>query len=208
MTPAELDALLNEPNEEYFNWNADWGLRAAVVLVQLHEENAWLLHSKQYACLAHVGEVNKGGPCVWCDLVNLRDSKALARGKIAEQMIKIEWLERMKQNYYDEAVKGWSKCRAAEAELDTQNRALAQCRALLKQEIDDVVPLRERIAALEAERDALKQDVVWLLQRARAIINRWQELYGEHQPQFLPPAHQIEWAEDASEFIDAAREKP
>ena len=66
----------------------------------------------------------------------------------------------------------------------------------------------DRIAALEAERDALKQDAVWLLQRARAIINRWQELYGEHQPQFLPPAHQIEWAEDASEFIDAAREKP
>ena len=67
---------------------------------------------------------------------------------------------------------------------------------------------RDRIAALEAERDALKQDAVWLLQRARALINRWQELYGEHQPQFLPPAHQIEWAEDASEFIDAAREKP
>ena len=68
--------------------------------------------------------------------------------------------------------------------------------------------LKSRIAALEAERDALKQDAVWLLQRARAIINRWQELYGEHQPQFLPPAHQIEWAEDASEFIDAAKEKP
>ena len=68
-------------------------------------------------------------------LVQLRDSEALARGKIAEQMIKIEWLERMKQNYYDEAVKGWSKCCAAEAELDTQNRALAQGRALLKQEI-------------------------------------------------------------------------
>ena len=50
-------------------------------------------------------------------LVQLRDSEALARGKIAEQMIKIEWLERMKQNYYDEAVKGWSKCRAAEAEV-------------------------------------------------------------------------------------------
>ena len=43
----------------------------------------------------------------------------------------------------------------AEAELDTQNRALAQCRALLKQEIDDVVPLRDKVAALEAERDAL-----------------------------------------------------
>jgi hypothetical protein len=35
-------------------------------------------------------------------LVQLRDSEALARAKIAEQMIKIEWLERMKQNYYDE----------------------------------------------------------------------------------------------------------
>ena len=89
--------------------------------------------------------------------------------------------------------------------------------------------LMERIAALEAERadlikinngwaqewdkllherDALTKDAVSLLQRARAIINRWQELYGEFQPQFLPPAHQIEWAEDASEFIDAAREKP
>jgi len=31
-------------------------------------------------------------------------------------------------------------------------------------------------------------------------------LYGEFQPQFLPPAHQIEWAEDASEFIDAAKQ--
>ena len=71
-----------------------------------------------------------------------------------------------------------------------------------------IAALKSRIAALEAERDALKQDAVWLLQRALAIINRWQELYGEHQPQFLPPAHQIEWAEDASEFIDAAREKP
>ena len=50
-------------------------------------------------------------------LVQLRDSEALVRGKIVEQMIKIEWLERMKQNYYDEAVKGWSKCRAAEAEV-------------------------------------------------------------------------------------------
>ena len=38
----------------------------------------------------------------------------------------------------------------AEAELDTQNRALAQCRALLKQECDDVVPLRERVAWFEA----------------------------------------------------------
>ena len=50
------------------------------------------------------------------------------------------------------------QCERAEAELDTQNRALAQCRALLKQEIDDVVPLRDKVAALEAERDALKQD--------------------------------------------------
>ena len=52
------------------------------------------------------------------------------------------------------------------------------------------------------------KDAVSLLRRAQAIINRWQELYGEFQPEFLPPAHQIEWAEDASEFIDAAREKP
>ena len=42
----------------------------------------------------------------------------------------------------------------AEAELDAQNRALAQCRALLKQEMDDVLPLRVKVAALEAERDA------------------------------------------------------
>ena len=93
-------------------------------------------------------------------LVQLRDSEALARDKIAEQMIKFEWLERI-------AVTGWRKCRAAEAALDTQNRAaeaaldtqnraLAQCRALLKQEIDDVVPLRDKVAALEAERDDYK----------------------------------------------------
>ena len=42
MTPAELDALLNEPNEEYFNWNADWGLRAADALAELRAEVARL----------------------------------------------------------------------------------------------------------------------------------------------------------------------
>jgi len=61
-------------------------------------------------------------------LVQLRDAEALARGKIAEQTIKIEWLERMKQNYYDEAVKGWSKCRAAEAERDAAFALLRVCK--------------------------------------------------------------------------------
>ena len=49
---------------------------------------------------------------------------------------------------------------ALEADLDTQNRALAQCRALLKQECDDVVPLRDKVAALEAERDAWKSKLL------------------------------------------------
>ena len=71
-----------------------------------------------------------------------------------------------------------------------------------------LVQLLDRIAALEAERDANAKDAVSLLRRARAIINRWQELYGEFQPQFLPPAHQIAWAEDVSEFINAKKAKP
>ena len=43
MTDTDLDALIAEPNEELFQWNADWGLRACDTLVQLREENA-LLH--------------------------------------------------------------------------------------------------------------------------------------------------------------------
>jgi hypothetical protein len=51
-----------------------------------------------------------------------------------------------------------------------------------------------------------RERAVSLLRRARAIINRWQELYGEHQPPWLPPAHQINWAEDAAAYIDAAKD--
>ena len=133
-------------------------------------------------------------------LVQLRDSEALARGKIAEQLIKIEWLERMKQNYYDEAVKGWSKCRAAEAELDTQNRALAQCRALLKQEIDDVVPLRDKVAALEAERDALREPTETM------IVAGVKTLLTGHDSQ----RHYVAalWRRMFDAAIDAARSKP
>jgi hypothetical protein len=115
MTPAELDALI----EHLINAErrltvafAKGGVVSSVLdnmrllsnaaialrkqgdaLVQLREENARLLHSKQYAYLAHVGEVNKSGSYIWCDLVKLRDSEALARGKIAEQMIEIERLK-------------------------------------------------------------------------------------------------------------------
>jgi len=114
-------------------------------------------------------------------ITRLRDSEALVRGKIVEQMIKIEWLERMKQNYYDEAVKGWSKCRAAEAEVarlqdDTaeidrlrgENARLRDELALMGHPPAQIQKLErraeraesslsaamERIAALEAERDA------------------------------------------------------
>ena len=65
------------------------------------------------------------------------------------------------------AIDHWQQRSArAEAELDTQNRALAQCRALLKQECDDVVPLRDKVAAIEAEREGLavefrRVEVLW-----------------------------------------------
>jgi hypothetical protein len=80
-------------------------------------------------------------------LVQLRDAEALARGKIAEQMIKIEWLERMKQNYYDEAVKGWSKCRAAEAEVARLNALPVR---ILQADLER---LQARIANYQASRD-------------------------------------------------------
>ena len=64
------------------------------------------------------------------------------------------------QGYLDCWRNDKERAERAEAALDTQNRALAQCRALLKQEIDDVVPLRDKVAALEAERDAWKSKLL------------------------------------------------
>jgi hypothetical protein len=91
-------------------------------------------------------------------LIQLRDSEALARGKIAEQMIEIGQLQDRLEGYFKRLTSMDGLLANAEAELDTQNRALAQCRALLKQEIDDVVPLRDKVATLEAKRDALAKD--------------------------------------------------
>ena len=99
-------------------------------------------------------------------LIQLRDSEALARGKIAEQMIEIGQLQDRLEGYFKRLTSMDGLLANAEAELDTQNRALAQCRALLKQEIDDVVPLRDKVAALEAENARLvvefrKVEVLW-----------------------------------------------
>jgi len=104
-------------------------------------------------------------------------------------------------NWGIEAVAAITELRDENARLDADhNRIGAKCDALQQK----VGRMRRALRQLNKAHRVL----VWLLQRARAIINRWQELYGDHQPQFLPPAHQIEWAEDASEFIDAARGKP
>jgi hypothetical protein len=115
----------------------------------------------------------------------------------------------------------------AEAELDTQNRALAQCRALLKQEIDDVVPLRDKVAALEAENARLvvefrKVEVLWkeaaidasrkhdtisgLENACRISLYRADALQAENR--LLRECARTPDLERIDAAIDAAREKP
>lgn len=42
-----------------------------------------------------------------------------------------------------------------------------------------------------------------LVRRADALLRRWAELYGEHNPQWLPPAGIVNWHEDASRYLSA-----
>lgn len=46
-------------------------------------------------------------------------------------------------------------------------------------------------------------DAKALIVRATAKLRAWHEKYGEHQPQWLPPAGDVEWLEDAAAYIAA-----
>ena len=134
MTPADLDALIEQFPEIH---PGNYGEEDAIAL------NNW-------------------GIDAVAALVQLRDSEALARGKIAEQMIEIAQHERAAEAYTESAsiaTLAWEKrCQRAEAEVarlkdlvtETCVKELAQMTRAHDAEL--------RIAALEAERDALKQD--------------------------------------------------
>jgi len=110
-------------------------------------------------------------------ITRLRDSEALVRGKIVEQMIKIEWLERMKQNYYDEAVKGWSKCRAAEEEVARLQAAHDHQYAVAGTMLRIAERAEARIAALEGERGALRK----VIEAADALRNAADSYWAEKE---------------------------
>ena len=152
MTPTDTDGLLKDAG----------GARPASDVVN---------HCVDCCCArswSALGVTEYDGKSIPEHITRLRDSEALVRGKIVEQMIEIARLTKLETECWSnpEAWMKWCDVRVleraerAEAELDTQNRALAQCRALLKQEIDDVVPLRDKVAALEAERDAWKSKLL------------------------------------------------
>jgi len=110
-------------------------------------------------------------------LVQLRDSEALARGKIAEQMIEIA---RLKDLVTETCVKELAQMtRAHDAEL--------------------------RIAALEAERDALAKDA----ERLDWLDAHWDEAFvAKTEKGYLPWADDADYQTTLRAAIDAAKEKP
>lgn len=46
-------------------------------------------------------------------------------------------------------------------------------------------------------------DAKALLVRAARLLGEWERKYGEHQPDWLPPADQVRWREDAAAYIAA-----
>lgn len=48
-------------------------------------------------------------------------------------------------------------------------------------------------------------DAAALIRRADALLNRWAEKYGLHNPQWLPPAGVVNWQEDAARYLAAHR---
>ena len=60
----------------------------------------------------------------------------------------------------------------------------------------EVEEMRKRDEA-EAENERLRA----LLRRGLRQLEAWQEKYGDWQPQWLPPAGDVRWAEDVSEAL-------
>lgn len=46
-------------------------------------------------------------------------------------------------------------------------------------------------------------DAVAMIRRAAARLRAWHAKYGEHNPQWLPPAGDVRWLEDADAFLAA-----
>lgn len=46
-------------------------------------------------------------------------------------------------------------------------------------------------------------DAKALLERAARLLGEWERKYGEHQPDWLPPAGLVRWREDAAAYIGA-----
>jgi hypothetical protein len=44
-------------------------------------------------------------------------------------------------------------------------------------------------------------DAKALIERAAAQLSAWHAKYGEHNPQWLPPAGDVRWLEDAYAFL-------
>ena len=112
-------------------------------------------------------------------LVQLRDSEALARGKIAKQTIEIE---RLKANQRCSAIEqgevGYPCVFRAEAEAEVARLKQWQVDMVAKaadKSLDGYRELGAKCAALEAERDALRQKLDGILKaydayRARGMI--------------------------------------
>lgn len=72
-----------------------------------------------------------------------------------------------------------------EAEITLKDGSLAQCGRYRKRD------------EAEAENERLRA----LLRRGLRQLEAWQEKYGDWQPQWLPPAGDVRWAEDVSEAL-------
>lgn len=56
---------------------------------------------------------------------------------------------------------------------------------------------------LMALSEGTAHNLVALLRRGLVQLDQWQKKYGEHQPQWLPPAGDVRWAQDVAEALDA-----
>lgn len=56
---------------------------------------------------------------------------------------------------------------------------------------------------LEALSAGTARDLVALLQRGVKQLEQWHKTYGEHQPDWLPPAGDVRWLEDVAAALDA-----
>ena len=97
--------------------------------------------------------------------------------------------------------RGYNNYAAARCELMAHARLLVRPAATESANIAEERRKARQTGYLEGMSAGTARDLAALLRRGSTLLNAWAVAYGEHQPEWLPPAGCVRWAEDVQEAL-------